>query len=77
MNIALGIPEAIKVSRLCKDDALDIPINKPPGVQKASKLLFAGRPGNEFTLGSMEFTLIGPTAGRTEEATDRVEQLAA
>ena len=61
MNIALGIPEAIKVSRLCKDDALDIPINKPPGVQKANKLLFAGRPGDEFTLGSMKFTLIGPT----------------
>jgi beta-lactamase superfamily II metal-dependent hydrolase len=61
MNIALGIPEAIKVSRLCKDDALDIPINKPPGVQKASKLLFAGRPGDQFTLGSMKFTLIGPT----------------
>jgi beta-lactamase superfamily II metal-dependent hydrolase len=61
MSIALGIPEAIKVSRLCKDDALDIPINKPPGVQTASKLLFAGRPGDEFTLGSMKFTLIGPT----------------
>jgi hypothetical protein len=61
LNIALGIPEAIKVSRLCKDDALDIPINKPPGVAKASKLLFAGRPGDEFTLGSMKFTLIGPT----------------
>lgn len=61
MNIALGIPEAIKVSRLCKDDALDIPINKPPGVQKASKLLFAGRPGDAFALGSMNFTLIGPT----------------
>jgi len=61
LNIALGIPEAIKVSRLCKDDALDIPINKPPGVAKASKLLFAGRPGDQFTLGSMKFTLIGPT----------------
>jgi beta-lactamase superfamily II metal-dependent hydrolase len=61
MNIALGIPEAIKVARLCKDDALDIPINKPPGVQKGSRLLYAGRPGDQFRLGSMAFTLIGPT----------------
>ncbi len=60
-GIAAGIPEALKVSRLVSPDALDIPMNKPPGVADAATLLFAGQPGAEFVLGSMKFTLIGPT----------------
>jgi hypothetical protein len=59
--IATGVPEAIQVSKLIAADALDIPLNKPPGVSGPSKLLFAGRPGETFSLGSMNFTLIGPT----------------
>jgi len=59
--IATGVPEAIKVSKLIASDALDIPLNKPPGVREQSKLLYAGQPGDEFELGSMRFTLIGPT----------------
>jgi hypothetical protein len=59
--IATGIPQAIQVSRLIAPKALNIPLNKPPGVKKASRLLYAGRPGQFFNLGSMKFTLIGPT----------------
>jgi len=61
-GIAAGIPEALKVSRLTGADALDIPVNKPPGVAEAVKLLYAGQPGETFALGSMRFVLIGPTA---------------
>jgi len=60
-GIAAGIPEALKISRLVGTSALDIPVNKPPGAAKGSKLLFAGQPGDSFDLGSMRFTLIGPT----------------
>ncbi len=60
-GIAAGIPEAMKVSRLIAPDALDIPLNKPPGVNQQATLLLAGRPGEKFALGSMQFTLIGPT----------------
>jgi hypothetical protein len=59
--IATGIPESIKVSKLISTDALDIPLNQPPGVNTPSRLLYAGRPGDQFKLGSMQFTLIGPT----------------
>lgn len=65
--IATGIPEAIKVSKLIAADALDIPLNQPPGVDEPAQLLFAGRPGEHFKLGSMEFTLIGPTEDELEK----------
>jgi hypothetical protein len=60
-GIAAGIPEALKVSRLVGADALDIPVNQPPGVNSPAHLMFAGQPGDAFALGSMNFTLIGPT----------------
>jgi hypothetical protein len=59
--IATGVPEALKVGKLIAPDALDIPLNKPPGVNGPARLLFAGRPGETFSLGTMDFTLIGPT----------------
>jgi glyoxylase-like metal-dependent hydrolase (beta-lactamase superfamily II) len=62
-GIAAGIPEALKVLGLARTDALDIPVNKPPGVAAGARLLFAGQPGDTFALGSMQFTLIGPTKG--------------
>jgi hypothetical protein len=60
-GIAAGIPQALLVSGLISADALDIPLNKPPGSQSAQRLLFAGQEGASFSLGSMKFTLIGPT----------------
>ena len=52
----------IEVTDLIAADALDIPLNKPPGVDRPSRLLYSGRPGERFQLGSMSFTLLGPTA---------------
>lgn len=68
--IATGIPESIKVTKLIAADALDIPLNKPPGVSKASRLLYAGRPGDKFQLGSMKFTLLGPTEDELDKLRD-------
>jgi len=59
--IATGIPEALTVSGLIRQQALNIPLNKPPGVGTSQPLMLAGKPGDTFTLGSMDFTLIGPT----------------
>jgi len=59
--ISASVPEAISVSKLIAVDALDIPLNRPPGAQGPGKLLMAGKPGEVFDLGSMKFTLIGPT----------------
>lgn len=68
--IATGVPEGIKVSKLIAADALDIPLNRPPGVTGPSKLLYAGRPGERFDLGSMRFTLIGPTKDELKDLRD-------
>lgn len=59
--ISTGVPEGIQVSQLIDRKVLNIPLNQPPGTKKPSKLLYAGRPGESFKLGSMKFTLIGPT----------------
>ena len=61
-GIASAIPEALKVSRLIASDALDIPLNTPPGVAQSVPLMYAGQPGDRFAIGSMQFILIGPTA---------------
>jgi metallo-beta-lactamase superfamily protein len=60
-SIATGVPEGIQVSQLIDAKLLNIPLNQPPGVKKSSNLLYAGRPGEIFDLGSMKFTLLGPT----------------
>ena len=61
-NIAAGIKEALIVSELIGPKALAIPLNRPPGAPKEARLLYAGRPGSTFDIGSMAFTLVGPTA---------------
>lgn len=69
-SIATGVPEAIKVTKLAAPGALDIPVNKPPGVTKASRLLYAGRPGEVFDIGSMKFTLVGPSSKELSDLRD-------
>ncbi len=69
-SIAAGVPEGIKVSKLISAKALNIPLNKPPGVTGPSRLLYAGQPGERFDLGSMSFTLIGPTKDELEDLRD-------
>lgn len=69
-SIASGVPEAIKVSKLASPDALDIPVNMPPGADGPARLLYASGPGDAFEIGSMMFTLVGPTVDELEKLRD-------
>lgn len=60
--ISTGVPEGIQVAQLIDGKVLNIPLNQPPGTKKPSKLLQAAKPGEVFELGSLKFTLIGPTS---------------
>ena len=66
-DVAVSIPEAIKVSRLSASDALDIPVNRLPGSTGPAKLLFFRDAVQSFNVGSMKFTIVGPT---DQELTD-------
>jgi hypothetical protein len=66
-EIAVSIPEAISVSRLAAQDALDIPVNRLPGTTDAPQLLFFRDEPQTFDVGSMTFTIVGPTS---QELTD-------
>ena len=59
-EIAISIPEAIKVSRLAAADALDIPVNRLPGTEGPARLLFFRDEVRSFDVGSMQFTIVGP-----------------
>jgi hypothetical protein len=60
-DIATSIPEAIKVSRLVSPGILGIPMNAPPGLGHAGKLMMV-RPGqSSFDVGSLTLTIVGPT----------------
>lgn len=60
-HIAVSIPEAVKVSRYASADLLDIPINKLPGSNAKPKLLMIRDDQAPFEIGSMRFTIVGPT----------------
>jgi beta-lactamase superfamily II metal-dependent hydrolase len=60
-NIATSIPEAIKVSRLCKADLLNIPINVLSGRSRPAKLLYFRNQPVRFDLGSLKITIVGPS----------------
>jgi beta-lactamase superfamily II metal-dependent hydrolase len=60
-DIATSIPDAIKVSRLASPHILGIPLNEPPGLANAGKLMMV-RPGqSSFNVGSLNLTIVGPT----------------
>jgi len=61
-QIATSIPQAIKVSRYIKSDVLDIPLNRLPGSQVQGKLLMIREGQKPFKVGSMSFTIVGPSA---------------
>lgn len=63
-QIALSIPEALKVSRLAATDLLRIPVNLLPGATGPAKLLLLRSKQKPFPVGSMQFTIVGP--GRQE-----------
>ena len=66
-DLAVSIPEALKISRLSASDALDIPVNRLPGTPGPGKLLFFRNEVQSFKVGSMKFTIVGPT---DQELTD-------
>lgn len=59
-QIALSIPEALKVSRLAATDLLGIPTNILPGATGPAKLLMLRANQQPFAVGSMQFTIVGP-----------------
>lgn len=59
-GIAASVDEALRVSRLIKDDLLDIPLNAIPGNKKKPKLLRVGA-FKPFSIGTLTFTIVGPT----------------
>lgn len=65
-QIATGVKQAIGISKLVAQNALDIPLNRPTGAAGEGQLLMAGQPGESFALGSMNFQLVGPTATELE-----------
>ena len=69
-EIATSIPEAIRVSRLTAADALDIPVNRPPGSEGPARLMFLGQPPDAFEVGSMRFTVVGPSADELDKLRD-------
>lgn len=60
-HIAVSIPEAVKVSRYASAELLDIPINQLPGSTAKPKLLMVRKGQSAFNVGSMQFTIVGPT----------------
>lgn len=65
-QIAVSIPEAIKVSRFASPKLLNIPVNKLPGVDGEPKLLMHRDGQAPFMMGSMRFTIVGPTRDELE-----------
>jgi beta-lactamase superfamily II metal-dependent hydrolase len=66
-NIAASISEALKVSRFAKPDFLDIPVNVLPGDTGPGGLLFYKDETKTFRIGSMTFTLVGPSQKALED----------
>ncbi|MBR1188562.1 MBL fold metallo-hydrolase [Bradyrhizobium sp. AUGA SZCCT0160] len=61
-QIAVSIPEAIKVSRYASAELLNIPTNQLPGSHEKPKLLMVRDGQTAFDVGSMQLTIVGPTS---------------
>jgi beta-lactamase superfamily II metal-dependent hydrolase len=62
-QIALGVKEAVQVSKLAAPGVLGIPTNQIPGAAGPAKLLMARKGQGSFRLpgDSMDITIVGPT----------------
>lgn len=60
-NVALGVNQALDVSRLVDADALNIPVNKLDDAGKPPRLLIADKQTKSIKVGSMNFRLLGPS----------------
>ena len=70
LSIAHSIPQALKVSRLCKKDLLDIPVNLIPGSTGPEKLLYSKKRPKSFNVGSLKITIIGPSESELNDLRD-------
>ncbi len=66
-NVAASIREALEVSRYAKPDFLDIPVNILPGEAGPGKLLFRTDTPRTFSVGPLQFTLVGPSKTALED----------
>lgn len=66
-QIALSIPEAIKVSQFSSAKLLGIPVNQLPGAQRPSKLMMIRRNQPGIAVGSMTLTIVGPSVKELEQ----------
>jgi hypothetical protein len=66
-HIALSIPEAILVSRYASPELLGIPVNRLPGAADDPKLLMVRGGQPAFDIGSMRFTIVGPTRDELDQ----------
>jgi len=69
-NVAASIREALEVSRYAKPDFLDIPVNFLPGDTGPGKLLFRTDTPQTFSIGSLNFTLVGPSQKALDDLRD-------
>ena len=60
-NVAASIREALEVSQYAKSNFLNIPVNILPGKTGPCNLLFRTDPLQTFSIGSLNFTLVGPS----------------
>jgi hypothetical protein len=61
-QIALGVDQALRVSKLAAAEVLDISINKLPGANAAPRKLLMTRDGQgPIALGDLAVTIVGPT----------------
>jgi len=65
-NIEQSIPEALRVSALVRPNLLDIPLNSPPGRSDPGQLMLMEEPNQPFSVGSLQFQLIGPSQEQLE-----------
>lgn len=66
-NIALGVDQAVQLTRLVRAGVLDIPVNRLPGSRSRERLLMARRRQRPVQLGGFEIRIIGPTVRELEK----------
>ena len=66
-NIANSIPQALRVSKYCQADLLDIPVNELPDSTGPARLLFFRDQPVSFNVGSLKVTIVAPSKSALED----------
>lgn len=69
-GVAASVKEAIQVSQLASKDVLGIPLNQVPGNKRTPRLLRADGRLKPFFVGTMRFTILGPTVEELTQLRD-------